>query len=91
MTSALEGKGDPGKADKVRELSKGGWVKMLKRGGGVGGKVCGGHKSWKAPKLQHYDDCQETRRVKRCETVCVLSLRSSITVDMPSGSSKKAD
>ena len=28
----------PGKADKVRELSKGGWVKMLKRGEGWGVK-----------------------------------------------------
>ena len=33
MTSALEGGGGPGKADKVREFSKGGCVKVRTRGG----------------------------------------------------------
>ena len=35
MTSALKGVGGPGKADKVREFSKGGCVKMRTRGEGV--------------------------------------------------------
>ena len=50
MTSALKGGGGPGKADKVREFSKGGCVKMRTRGEGCQkiGKFCGRHK-WKAP------------------------------------------
>ena len=43
MTSALKGGGGPGKADEVREFSKGGCVKMRTRGGGGQkiGKFCG--------------------------------------------------
>ena len=49
MMSALEGGAGPGKADKVRELSKGGCVKMQTRGEGVKKiqKFCDCHK-WKA-------------------------------------------
>ena len=54
MTSALQGEGGLGKADEVRESSKGSCVKMRTRGEGRGGqkirKFCGFHK-WKAPNI----------------------------------------
>ena len=48
MMSALRGEGGPGKADEVREFSKGGCAKMRTRGGQKIGKFCG-HHIWKPP------------------------------------------
>ena len=48
MMSALQAGGGPGKADKIRELSKGGCMKMQIGGGGKIGKFCRLH-MWEAP------------------------------------------